>query len=256
MMTGTELTEAEAFEMAGLEDLGLEDYSGLGNENVGANDIQVPYLNILQKMSPQVDEDSPDYIEGCKAGMLFQSVNKYRWNSDEGVEIIPVAYQRHVIEWVPREQGGGLVAVHPMSIMNDVDWALNDKNIPVRDDNGNLLVDTAQHVVMYRSLISGKFEPAMVSMKSTNHKKSRLWNSLIAQQTIPGTDKQAPRWLFIWRAKTVREEKDGNSWYNWEFSRENVVDKETFLRCDKLHTAHKQGQVSGADNGEADEIPF
>ena len=234
----------------------FEQYSGAGNESVGAEDIQIPYINVLQKMSPQCDEDSPEYIEGCKAGMMFQSVNKYQWNGDEGLEVIPVSYQRHVIEWIPREKGGGMVAVHPMSVMKEVEWDLNEKNIPVRKDNGNLLIDTAQHVVMYRSQFSGKFEPAIISMKSTAHKKSRLWNSLIAQQTIPGKDAQAPRWMFIWRARTVLETKDDNRWYNFEFSREGIVDKETFLRCVTLHSSHRKGQVSGSDGVDGDEIPF
>ena len=255
---GTELTEAEAFEnaLAAFDDMDLEQYSGAGNENVTANDITIPYLNILQKMSPQCDEDSPDYVEGAKAGQFFQNVNKLRWERGEELEIVPVAYERKVLEWKPRESGGGLVAMHPMSALQEVPTTTNDKGIPIRDDNGNLLIDTAVHYVMYRNTVMERWEPALISMKSTNHKKSRLWNSLIAQQTLPN-GKQAPRWLFIWKATTVLESKDDNTWYNWEFARGGMVDVDLFKRCEKLYKAHKAGQVSGAEGGEgADEIPF
>ena len=252
------LSEEDAFDMAAFDGLNLDDYAGAGNENVTANDIAIPYINILQKMSPQCDMDDAEYIEGARPSMYFQNVNKFLWKGDEGLEVIPVGYQRNVIEWVPREKGGGLVSVHPMSALHDIPWTPNEKKVPVRNDNGNLLVDTAQHTVMYRSPLTGQFEPALISMKSTAHKKSRLWNSLIAQQLVPGTEKPAPRWLFIWRAKTVREDKADNSWYNFEFSREGVVDTETFIRCDKLHKAHRQGMITGADAGaeSGEEIPF
>ena len=253
---GTELTDEAAFEgaLAAFDGIDMDDYAGAGNENVTSNDIAIPYINILQKMSPQVDEDDAAYIEGARAGQLFQSVNFFTWDGDDGVQLIPVAFQRMVIEWVPREKGGGMVEIHPMSALREIPNSPNDKNIPVRDDNGNLLIDTAQHVVMYKSPMTGGFEPAMISMKSTNHKKSRIWNSLISQQKLP-SGKQAPRWLYSWRCTTIREQKDDNSWYNFEFARESMVDRETFLRCAELAKQHKEGQVRGAEVGE-DEIPF
>lgn len=59
-MAKTDLTvgEADAFELAAeLADLARED-AGRGSENVSANDIAIPFISILQKMSPECDEDS------------------------------------------------------------------------------------------------------------------------------------------------------------------------------------------------------
>lgn len=253
---GTELTDAEAFAM--LDDLDISQYAGQGNENVSSQDLAIPYINILQKMSPQCDEDDNAYIAGARPGMFFQNVNLLTWKGDEGLEIVPVSFTRVVNEWIPREKGGGLVTVHEPSVLQSVEWELNEKRIPVRKDNGNVLIDTAQHIVLYQFPLNQKFEPAMVSMKSTALKKSRLWNSLIAQMTIPGTERQAPRWLFKWVIKTVREQKDDNTWYNWEFVKGDIVDKDTFLRAEKLYKTSKSGLVRGAENTDdiGDEIPF
>lgn len=251
-------SEEDAFDMAVFEGVDVSSFSGAGNENVSSSDIAIPYLNILQKMSPQCDEDSPEFVPDAKPGMFYQNVNKIMWPRDSILAIVPVAFTRMVVEWVPREKGGGLVAVHDLDIFNHVQHQPNDKKIPVRVDNGNLLIDTAQHIVLYKSLLSGEFEPALISMKSTNLKKSRLWNSLISQQMIPGTKQQAPRWMFEWNTTTIREEKDGNSWYNFEFARGRVVDKETFLKAAKLHDSSRRGTIRGNETGNepTGDIPF
>ena len=250
---GTELTDADAFEM--LDGLNLDQYAGVGNENITSDDVQIPYINILQKLSPQVDEDTEAYIEGAKAGMLYQNVNNLLWS--EALPVIPVTFDRKIVEWVPREKGGGLIDVHQLNILKEIEHQPNDRGVPVRSDNGNLLVDTATHVVLYRNEMygsDGDWEPAIIAMKSSNHKKSRLWNSLIAQQKLPNGG-QAPRWLYTWNMSTIKEVKDDNSWYNFEFERGSMVDKNAFLRAESLYKASKAGLVKGAEMTE-DEVPF
>ena len=258
---GTELmSEADAFELAEeLRDLVQED-AGRGSENVTAQDIAIPFISILQKMSPECDEDSPDRLPNAKPGMIFQNVNKIMWLRDEGLEVVPCAYDRKIIEWIPRESGGGLVAIHEMNTPLMKEAKPNDKKVPCLP-NGHQLIDTSTHFVMYPGPLGG-WEPAIISMKSTAQKKSRLWNSLIAQQVIPGTNQPAPRWLFKWRLTTSLETKDQNNWYNWEIARSGVVDKELYLRAKKLNSQFMQGALAAAAAGDGpvttveDEIPF
>ena len=245
------ISEADAFEQLAQLGVNMDDYANAGNENISADDIQIPYINILQKLSPQVDEDHENHVEGAKPGMFFQNVNKALW--DEPMDIVPVAFDRKVVEWVPREKGGGLVDVHPQSVLKEVEHKPNDRGVPVRVDNGNLLVDTATHYVMYRSPVTGEWEPAIISMKSSNHKKSRLWNSLIAQQKLPN-GAPAPRWLHIWSMSTIKESKDDNTWYNFEFERAGIIDPEGFVKAETLYKGSREGLISGV--GEDDSIPF
>ena len=259
--TDLAISEADDFELAEeLAGLAAED-AGRGSENVTANDIAIPFIGILQKMSPECDDDSPERLPNAKAGMIFQNVNKLMWQKDEGLEVVPCAFDRKIVEWIPRESGGGLVAIHEMNTPLMREAKPNEKKVPTLP-NGHQLIDTSTHFVMYEGPMGG-WEPAIISMKSTAQKKSRLWNSLIAQQLIPNTAQPAPRWLFKWRLTTALEPKDQNNWYNWEIARAGVVSKELYLRAKKLNEQFMQGALSQATMSEAansgglvDEIPF
>lgn len=255
MANEIELSEEEAFEMSA-EMLGMaEADAGSGSENVSSDDLAVPYLSILQALSPQVDEDNAEYIMGAKRGMFFQNVNMVTWSGTDGILVVPFAYERKIIEWIPRDNGGGLAGVHDLNTPLLKEAVNNERGVPCLS-NGNNLVDTSQQYVLYENPASGMWEPAVISMKSSAQKKSRLWNSLISQQLIPGSTRQAPRWLFKWKLTTIREEKDGNSWHNFEIARAGVVDMEMYSKAKDLSEAFKKGQVRASDTGNPDETPF
>lgn len=253
--TGFALTDAEAFDLAMID----PGDAGKGNESLTSNDIAIPYLSILQALSPQCTKGSPDYIKGAEPGFYFQNVSMRLWNPEEApLIIVPCAFDRVVNEWIPRDAGGGLVGVHPVNtpLMNDA--RPNDKGIPTLP-NGHNLIDTATHYVLYKNPDTGRFEPAVLSMKSTGLKKSRLWNSLLTQQTIPGTEQPAPRWLFTWNLTTALETKNSNSWYNFEIAKGPVVNKETYMAAKKMYDGWKSGSVrAAADSAPVadDEMPF
>jgi len=253
------MDEADAFELAAdMRDLVLED-AGRGSENVTSNDVAIPYIGIIQKMSPEVDEAHADYLPNAKAGMIFQNVNKLLWAKDEGINVINCAYDRKIIEWIPREAGGGLVAIHELNTPLMAEARPNDKKVPTLP-NGHNLIDTSTHFVMYEGPFG--WEPAIISMKSTAQKKSRLWNALISQQLIPGTQESAPRWLYTWRLTTALEIKDQNNWYNWEIAKSGLVTKANYLRAKKFNEQFRSGNLSAetaaamAKVDDVEEIPF
>lgn len=253
---GTELTmtEEEAFDLATM----VGNDAGAGNENLTSKDIAIPYISILQALSPQCTKGGPDFIKGAEPGFFFQNVNLILWDPEkEPLMIVPCAFDRVINEWVPRDAGGGLVAVHPVNTPLMREAKPNDKGVPTLP-NGHNLIDTATHYVLYKSPITGKFEPAVISMKSTGLKKSRLWNSLLTQQMVPNTETPAPRWLFQWEFKTVLESGNGNSWFNFEIARGPVVDRETYFAAKKLYEGWKAGSVTAPVEPaeQADEMPF
>ena len=48
--------------------------AGLGNENVGTDDLAIPRLDLIQQLSPQIDKSSPKYIEGAETGHIFNTL--------------------------------------------------------------------------------------------------------------------------------------------------------------------------------------
>lgn len=80
------------------------DDAGSGFEDVRPDEIVVPFISVLQANSPQVEDKSPP---GAEAGMFFNTVTREVHSS---IYIQPVHRSVQVVEWTPREKGGGIVA--------------------------------------------------------------------------------------------------------------------------------------------------
>ena len=90
------------------------DMAGNGFENQTNEDVAIPFLNLLQPMSPEVDKDEDTYIKGATAGRMINSVTKELF-PEEGVFVVPCDTQHVFVEWVPRTEGGGFVGIHQIN---------------------------------------------------------------------------------------------------------------------------------------------
>lgn len=256
-----------------MEDL-LRD-SGAGVDSMGMDDVAVPYLYILQTNSPQVNPDHDSYIEGAKAGMFFNNVSNEIYDGREtGLVVIPCAYERKYVEWVPRDSGGGYVADHDIESNILSETTPNEKGIPCLG-NGNLIIETAYHYVYFQNPLTGVWEEIIIPMKSTMLKKSRRWNKTLMATLIPGTTNRAPRWLYPYRLKTVKESKNDNTWSNFDIERlpnpvtadqyraakafAELFDTGMIVRAKETNTGTIDGDAgSGGARGGTDEVemPF
>ena len=70
-----------------------DEVSGMGI-SYAMDDRQIPYIAILQKNSPQVDENTPNYIEGAKPGdILLTNMNRV-WRGSTGIVFQPAGTER------------------------------------------------------------------------------------------------------------------------------------------------------------------
>jgi hypothetical protein len=232
---------------AGLDMDDLIRDSGAGVAGMGMDDVAVPYLYILQQMSPQVDPDNDSYVEGAKPGMFYNNVNEEIYEGREnGVIVIPCAYERKYVEWVDRDSGGGYVAEHDIDSGILSECTPNEKGIPVLK-NGHLIVETAYHYVYMKNPLTGVWEEIIIPMKSTMLKKSRRWNKTLMATLIPGTSNQAPRWLYPYRLRTVKETKNNNTWSNYDIERlPEMVTAEQYRACKAFAELFSKGLVTRA----------
>ena len=77
----------------------------------------MPFIRILQDLSPQLKKQKDEYVEGAESGDLFFAKTKDLL--PKPVEIIPCYTQSVYTEWVPRSKGGGFVATHPLTITSN-----------------------------------------------------------------------------------------------------------------------------------------
>lgn len=225
-----------------MEDL-LAD-SGAGVDNMGMDDVAVPYLYVLQTNSPQVNPDSDSHIEGAMAGMFYNNVSGEVYDGrKEGLTVIPCAYERKYVEWIPRDSGGGYVADHDIESGILSETTPNEKGIPCLR-NGNLIVETAYHYVYFLNPKDGQWDQIIIPMKSTFLKKSRRWNKTLMSTLIPGTANRAPRWLYPYQLKTVKESKNDQTWSNVDITRlENMVTSDQYLAAKAFAKLMEEGLV-------------
>jgi hypothetical protein len=89
------------------------EFTGLGFDNTTSADYTIPFLNLLQANSPEVEGQSP--MPGAKPGMFLNSVTKKLSDGEKGLIIVPCDTQHVAIEWTPRSKGGGLVSIQSIN---------------------------------------------------------------------------------------------------------------------------------------------
>jgi len=211
---------------AGLDLSILEADAGKGGK-LDVADISIPFLYVLQGLSPQANAESPRYMKGATAGMVYMTVAEKAFEAKEqGVSFIPCYYERLYTEWVPREQGGGLIAYHHIDtpLMNTA--KPDSKGVPVIS-NGHQMIETAYHYVLVEA-DPGRWVQAIMPFKSTALKASRKMNGDISTTNIPGKELRAPRWLYKWRFKTERQQKDQNVWSTPLLEKGEIVTREQY----------------------------
>jgi hypothetical protein len=227
--------------------------AGMGLSNVRADDQAIPFLQLLQQLSPQCQKRGAAYVEGAEPGMIYNSVSG---QVAEELVVVPVAYLREIVEWRPREAGGGFVAKHPVDspIVNSA--TKNDRGQDILP-NGNLLANTAYHYVLVVK-DDGTWEQAVVSMASTQLKKSRRWNSMMTSIKLrrkDGTPFTPPSFLFRYRLSTEMETRDGNSWFGWSIANiGQIQDSVLYGVAREYAVAVGEGVVRAVDPHDAAEV--
>lgn len=209
----------------------FEEDAGDGFEHTTKDDFAIPFLQVLQKMSPQVDPEEDTFIEGAKPGQLINSVSEELWDGKTGVLVIPVHYERKFLEWIPRAKNGGLAAEH------DVDTGLllldectsNEKNIDIHPGTGNEIHDTRTH---YALLLGedGGYAPAVISMARTKIKASKKWMSLmngIKKRRASGGLYTPPMFANAYRITSEARSNEQGTFYVFNIKRERELGTET-----------------------------
>jgi len=222
----------------------LEEDAGEGFENATSDSYAIPFLLILQSLSPQCKKTDGAYIKGAEEGMLFNTVTQELFDGDKGVDVIPCYYRRVFLQWAPRESGGGFRGEHlpsdPMIETTKTD-ALGRNVLP----NGDLLVDTRVHYVLL--LRPDGFSPAVVSLSSTQVKKSKQWMSKmqdVKMKNAAGVPFTPPMFSHVYQLTTTPESNDKGSWYGLKVVMKSpVVDPVVFAAAKEFKRQISSGEV-------------
>jgi len=106
--------------------------------STSAADKQVPLLRVLQALSPQVKTTNPLYIDGATEGMiLMRGAPQELIRGENGFIFQPCYLTKHIVEWIPREQGGGYAGRHAFMPGDLEDIANAGRRLGARPDSKN-----------------------------------------------------------------------------------------------------------------------
>jgi hypothetical protein len=200
--------------LAQMDSAPLDDYSRA--------EVSIPFLGILQPLSPQLNPSMPTFIEGSKVGQIFNSVTKELYDT---VDVVVAYAKRSFIEWVPRSAGGGFRGEYGPEKEPEYDKLLtaarakraaaNEKeNGRAILPNNNELVDTRSFFVLRLVEEGGLAQPAVVSMSSTQTKVARDWLQMMNMyQPIGLPPKRYPLFAGVYRLSTRQRQNAAGFWY-------------------------------------------
>ena len=199
----------------------LDDILETAGEGVDyeTSELQIPFIRVIQALSPQIKKSDAAFIKGAEQGDLFNTVTGEVWKGEEGINVIPCYQETKHLEFTPRDQGGGFVGELPAGDPNILKTTRQGakETLP----SGNELVKSDQHYCMVLNK-DGSAQPAIVDMKSTQLKISSRWKPQIAMQKIPdknGVMRTPALFATIWNLKTVEESNDMGTWYNTQLKK-------------------------------------
>jgi len=211
-----------------------------GAQNISQEDLALPFLKILGQLSPEVNKRDGKYVEGAEPGKIINTVTNELYDD---IDVIPCHYKRQYVEWQDRGTSTGApVAIHDAD-SDIVSQTTRDKSYKDRLPNGNYLENTANHFV----LLCGKNPgTALISMKATQLKVSRKWNSMMMGIKMQGKNGlfTPPTYSHIYKLKTVQMSNDKGTWFGWDVTKVGpVTEKDLYDMAKSFASSVGKGEI-------------
>ena len=190
-----------------------------GTQNISQEDLALPFLKVLGQLSPEVNKRDGKYVEGAEPGKIINTVTNELYSN---INVVPVFYKRKYIEWQDRGTSTGApVAIHE-SDSDIISQTTRGKDYKDRLPNGNYLENTADHFVI---LLGDSPHTALISMKATQLKVSRKWNSMMMGIKMQGKNGlfTPPTYSHIYSLKPVQMSNDKGTWFGWDVAKVGPV---------------------------------
>lgn len=248
-------------------------YAGQGFESHTRDDYAVPFLGVLQSNSPMVESST------ARPGMLVNTVTQETYDGKAGVIFVPADTQHVVVEWKPRNQGGGFVALHQLDseLIKKVkgEQEFGKWKTIKGDEKSNDLIET---FYVYGIFIgpNGTPEQMIFAFSSTKIKVYKRWmtKARTVQVALPdGRRINPPLFAHKYKVTSVAEKNAKGSFYNFniDFDENNAeaarlsttdpvfqsaVSFYELIKSGNIKAAYDSQTEAGTDPAEEAEIPF
>lgn len=217
-----------------------------GMEGMSADDFALPFLRIVQSLSPERKRQDAKYIDGAEEGVIFNTVTRQLYGN--AITVIPVYYDTAVLEWRPRAAGGGFVARYDTR-----------EDALASAEEGNDLQDISNVYVLVNN--SGDWDHAVLTFKKGARGTAKAWNSKMKMTKLPRSDGSKftpPIFAKQYSITTVERSNEKGSWFVFKVDLEGgqfVQDLETYALAKTFHESLLKGVVGADFRKDVDEPP-
>lgn len=203
---------------------------GRGNENVGQNVI-VPRIKLLQKMSNEVDKHHKEHIKGAEVGDFINTLTKQTMSE---IYCLSLTFKVQWAVWRNMELGGGYGG--SFDTEQEAKDCVASQEVPEEWE----IKENHAHLLLIIDPETGELDstPTIFDFTGSKLATSRAWNSKIAMQ---GGDRFASVWKIS--SKSV-ESKSGFSYMNIDLDCEGWADKKYFDVAETLYEQYAQSSFA------------
>lgn len=198
---------------------------GSGFEEMSLDTMAVPFIRVIQDLSPQLKKSKPEYNPKAKAGMLVNTVTGALY--EPPLQLVVGKFERIFIEWGTNR--GDFKGAHAPETI-DLNTALirNEKNQLVDPATGHIF---SEHYNYYIVLPEHMEEGiCLLSLSSSAIKAAKKLNRMLLHSVIPGTTQRAMPYFMVWDLTVVDMSNDQGDWYGVDFVLNSFVNQEV-LDC-------------------------
>lgn len=211
------------------------EFAGAGMDDIGQNEMLMPFIRIVQPTAGILKESSPGYNEAVRQGMMMNTATGEIYDRKVGFDFIPCWREQSYTEWVPVDAGGGFRGV----------WDHNDPRAnkllaeqgafkALKTPDGTELVET---FTLYGVVVplnedgtrrEADAAPAVIPFTSTQIKK---YKQIITRLTaLVGRPPRFPMFAWVWRVTTVPESNKKGDYYGWQVHLAGNTSSEALLQ--------------------------
>lgn len=239
---------------------------GAGYEHQTSADQQIPFVLLLQALSPCVTEGR----EGAQAGAWLNTVTDRIYAKDKGFLFVPATTRHLYGEWTPRAQGGGFHGHREVDDPEVLDAVRNSQQFGRYTlENGHELIETFYVYGVICDETNGP-EMAVLSFTSAKIKVYKSWQTRIRQLSIPtpsGRRIRPPIYAHLTRIASKMQKNDKGTFYVPSISAANPEgliasllppDDERFLAAKACRELVDSGdaRINPEQEVSADDTPF
>ena len=174
---------------------------------------------------------------------MYNTVTGEAYDGEKGISIVPCAYNKKYIEWIPREKGGGLVnASHDISVLSKC--TRDPETRRYYTPEGNEIVETAQFFVLV--VKDGTAQQAVLAFTSTQLGVARKWLTMLRMarvQNARGESVEAPMFAYTYNLSSITQSNDKGSWNAYSINQEGATDMSIAMMAKEFMGAARSGDV-------------